>query len=41
MVFKVDKITIDEVTKSIATFEETLVTPNSRFDKWLKGEKKH
>ena len=35
-----DKITIDEVTKAIAAFEETLVTPNSRFDKWLKGDKK-
>lgn len=35
-----DKITIEEVTKAIAAFEETLVTPNSRFDKWLKGDKK-
>lgn len=35
-----DKITIDEVTKAIAAFEETLVTPNSRFDKWLKGDKR-
>jgi cytochrome c peroxidase len=32
-------VTIDEVTKAIAAFEETLVTPNSRFDKWLKGDK--
>lgn len=38
--FGVDKVTIDEVTKAIAAFEETLVTPNSRFDKWLKGDKK-
>ncbi len=38
-VFKSDKITIDEVTKAIAAFEETLVTPNSRFDKWLMGDK--
>lgn len=38
--FKTDKVTIDEVTKAIAAFEETLVTPNSRFDKWLKGDKK-
>jgi cytochrome c peroxidase len=37
-VFNSDKITIDEVTQAIAAFEETLVTPNSRFDKWLKGE---
>lgn len=35
-----DKVTIDGVTKAIAVFEETLVTPNSRFDKWLKGDKK-
>ena len=39
-VFGESKITIDEVTKAIAAFEETLVTPNSRFDKWLKGDKK-
>jgi cytochrome c peroxidase len=30
-------ITIDQVTNAIAAFEETLVTPNSRFDLWLKG----
>lgn len=39
-VFGSDKITVDGVTKAIATFEETLATPNSRFDKWLKGDKK-
>lgn len=39
-VFKTDKIDIKNVTKAIAVFEETLVTPNSRFDKWLKGDKK-
>jgi cytochrome c peroxidase len=38
--FGTEKVTIDEVTKAIAAFEETLVTPNSRFDKWLKGNKK-
>lgn len=38
-VFGNDKITIDEITQAIAEFEKTLVTPNSRFDKWLKGEK--
>jgi len=38
-VFDKDHITIDEVTQAIAEFEKTLVTPNSRFDKWLKGEK--
>jgi cytochrome c peroxidase len=39
-VFGTDKVTIGEVTKAIAAFEETLVTPNSRFDKWLMGDKK-
>ena len=39
-VFGNDKLTIDEVTVAIAAFEETLVTPNSRFDQWLKGDKK-
>jgi cytochrome c peroxidase len=29
---------IDQVTRAIAAFEETLVTPNSRFDKWLTGD---
>ncbi len=38
--FGSDKIDIDKVTKAIAAFEETLVTPNSRFDKWLRGDKK-
>ncbi len=37
-VFGTDKIDIDGVTKAIATFEETLVTPNSRFDQWLLGD---
>ena len=32
-----DDITLDQVTNAIAAFEETLVTPNSRFDLWLKG----
>lgn len=38
-VFKTDKLSIDEVTTAIAAFEETLVTPNSRFDQWLDGDK--
>jgi cytochrome c peroxidase len=38
--FGADKVDIEKVTKAIAAFEETLVTPNSRFDKWLKGNKK-
>lgn len=39
-VFGSDKVDIDKVTKAIAAFEETLVTPNSRFDKWLRGDRK-
>jgi cytochrome c peroxidase len=39
-VFGKDKIDIDMVTEAIAEFEKTLVTPNSRFDKWLKGDDK-
>ena len=39
-VFGKDAANIDMVTDAIAAFEETLVTPNSRFDKWLKGNKK-
>ncbi|NML16106.1 cytochrome-c peroxidase [Azohydromonas caseinilytica] len=38
-VFKSERLTIEEVTKAIAAFEETLVTPNSRFDQWLLGKK--
>jgi len=39
-VFGKDTATIDMVTDAIAAFEETLITPDSRFDKWLKGDKK-
>jgi cytochrome c peroxidase len=39
-VFGDDKVSIDKVTTAIAAFEATLVTPNSRFDKWLMGDKK-
>jgi len=38
-VFKTDRLTIDEITRAVAAFEETLVTPNARFDKWLKGNR--
>jgi cytochrome c peroxidase len=31
-------VDIGKVTKAIAAFEETLVTPNARFDKWLDGD---
>jgi len=37
-VFGTEAITIDMVTDSIAEFERTLVTPNSRFDQWLGGD---
>ncbi|SUA58396.1 Cytochrome c551 peroxidase precursor [Oligella ureolytica] len=32
------EITIEQVTGALAAFEETLVTPNARFDQWLKGD---
>lgn len=34
------KVTIDHVAKAIAAYERTLVTPNSRFDKYISGNKK-
>lgn len=37
-VFGTRTIDIDKVTTAIAAFEETLVTPNARFDKWLQGD---
>ncbi len=37
--FGKDHINIDQVTEAIAEFEKTLVTPNSRFDQWLLGNK--
>jgi cytochrome c peroxidase len=39
-VFGTDKVDIDKVTRAIAGFEEVLITPNARFDKWLAGDKK-
>ncbi len=39
LVFGTDEINIDQVTQAIAEFEKTLVTPNSRFDQWLLGNK--
>ena len=38
-VFGTRDVTIDRITQAIAAFEETLVTPNSRFDKWLMGDR--
>ncbi|MFN3581295.1 MAG: cytochrome-c peroxidase [Pseudomonas sp.] len=37
-IYGTDDIDLDKVTDAIAAFEETLVTPNSRFDLWLKGD---
>ena len=34
------KITIDEIAQAIATYERTLITPKSPFDRFLKGDKK-
>ncbi|GHT83210.1 cytochrome c biogenesis protein CcsA [Betaproteobacteria bacterium] len=39
-VYGSDKVDIDKVTDAIAEFENTLVTPDSRFDLWLKGDDK-
>lgn len=39
-VFGTPAIDIEKVTTAIAAFEETLVTPNARFDKWLTGDVK-
>ena len=35
--FGTDEIDIEKVTCAIAEFEKNLVTPNSRFDRWLLG----
>jgi cytochrome c peroxidase len=37
---KNDPVTIDNAAKAMAAFERTLVTPNSAFDKFKKGNKK-
>lgn len=37
-VYGSEEFSIDEVTDAIAVFEETLVTPNDRFDQWLRGD---
>ena len=39
-VFGSRTVDIGKVTTAIAAFEDTLVTPDSRFDQWLKGNKK-
>ena len=35
-----EKITMEQVTDAIASFEGTLLTPDSKFDQWLKGDDK-
>ncbi len=35
-----DGWTGDNITQAIAEYEKTLITPNSAFDKWLKGDEK-
>jgi cytochrome c peroxidase len=37
-VFGTPAVSIEQVTRAIAAFEETLVTPNAPFDRWLKGD---
>lgn len=36
-IYNEDQVSLDRITDAIARFEETLVTPNSRFDQWLMG----
>lgn len=35
-----NSLTIDNVAKAIAAYERTLITPNSPFDRYIKGDKK-
>lgn len=39
LVFDDGKVTTENITSAIAEFEKTLVTPGSRFDQWLLGDK--
>ncbi|WP_144210707.1 cytochrome-c peroxidase [Shewanella donghaensis] len=39
-IYGTNEVNIDRITDAIATFEKTLVTPNSPFDKYLEGDKK-
>lgn len=39
-VFGPGKITIDKMVKAIAAYERTLITPNSPYDRFIKGDKK-
>ena len=35
-----DPVTYDNIAKAIAAYERTLITPNSPFDRYIKGDKK-
>ena len=39
-IYKTNYITFDMFKDAIAEFEKTLITPNCKFDKWLRGENK-
>lgn len=39
-VFGTEKISIDLIAKALATYERTLITPNSPYDKFIAGDKK-
>jgi cytochrome c peroxidase len=39
-VFGDEMITLDRMTKAIAAYERTLITPNSPYDQYMKGNKK-
>jgi len=39
-IYGTDQVDMDKITDAIAEFENTLVTPGSRFDLWLKGDDK-
>lgn len=39
-VFGTEKITIDHVAQAIATYERTLITPDSPYDRFAKGDQK-
>ncbi|SNZ10191.1 cytochrome c peroxidase [Persephonella hydrogeniphila] len=39
-IYKTDKIRFDMVADAIAEFEKALITPNSKFDRFLRGEVK-
>lgn len=38
-VFGKDSMTVDNAAKAVAAFERTLITPNSPYDKFVKGDK--